>query len=116
MTYIILLPLQFLIEIKLLGLQTHQRLPQLIGFLPIKIITSHTHQASAKLLRSSVLRGLHSCNVLEFILTQMVYTQRLPAFSQDLLLLLPLSLFLAFSVVTLFGKTSKWNSTYRYSQ
>lgn len=39
---------------------------------------------------------------LEFVLAQMVNSERLPAFSQDLLLLLPLSLFLAPFVVTLF--------------
>lgn len=35
-TYIIFLPSQFLAEVKLLGLQLHQPLPQLIGFLPVE--------------------------------------------------------------------------------
>lgn len=106
-TYIIFLSFEFLTEIKLLSLQPYQPLPQFTGFLPenkghkiplifiVMVIRGHCyHTLCTEVQQSSA--------ILKFIFTEMVDVERLPAFSQDLLLLLPLSLFLgSFSVLTL---------------
>lgn len=95
LTYIILLSFEFLTEIKLLCLQSHQPLPQFIGLLPIKHRASRGRYEIFQMMLKQTWNRHGSFVILQFILIQMVNSERLPAISQDLLLLLPLSLFLA---------------------
>lgn len=98
-TYVILLSLEFLTQVKLLSLQRHQPLPQLVGLLPAgKVIESIHPNVPAKQL-VDWMRNLCGDDILQLVLAHVVNIERLPALGQDLLLLLPLRLFLSSSSV-----------------
>lgn len=90
MTHVIFLSFKFLTEVKLVGLQLHQPLPQLVGLLP-----EHRSDGEEAIFKAWSLRSCsqrpESQDVLQLVLIQVIDIQSFPSLSQDLLLLLPLS-------------------------